>query len=162
MNVEVATETKGSPQPTRRPWLWRVLRLLTCCALLVILGWKADLRAVARTLGAADWLMFLGICVVAFLDRVLMAVKWNFLLRSRGVRISHLLAVRLQVAGYAVGALTPGAIGTDAYRVVMLSHLQRGKDVLSSILIEREIGVTVVAGFAAAMLPVSVPYLGAE
>jgi len=62
--------------------------------------------------------------------------------------------------GYLLGTFTPGAIGADAYRAAALSRFRKNKVVISTILLERSIGLAVIGTFALIALPISTQYMG--
>jgi uncharacterized protein (TIRG00374 family) len=160
--------TRKAPQRPRRLGFW--LRLVVGGVLLYLVLRSIDRSALWRILASVEphWLLLLAGASV--FDRVLMALKWNGLLRARGVRISAGRAIRLCYIGNLAGSFTPGAIGGEVYRVAALrpgreeavgSPADRTEIVVASILLERAIGLAVICLFAAALLPWSAEYHGA-
>jgi uncharacterized protein (TIRG00374 family) len=143
-------------------WPPSLLRLAIGVILVGAIGWTIDPRAIAASLASLDPLLFAVVCVLSLLDRALMASKWNLLLRARDIALSMRQAISLYFVGHLIGAFTPGAIGTDAYRVTALAPLRKTPIVVSTILLERLIGLAVIGLFALAALPVSARYLGAS
>ena len=161
--VAMLTPAAVPAQPARAPRRWSMaLRIALSLALLGGLLAVVDVRSAVRAFGGLHAGLAALLCVLGLSERVLMAVKWNLLLRSGGVRISHAQAVRLYLAGHTLGTLTPGALGGDAYRVAALAGLGRTHLVLSTVILERVFGIVVVAGMALAALPFSARYLGAN
>jgi uncharacterized protein (TIRG00374 family) len=138
------------------------LRLVICVSLLGLVFWATDLADVGRTLASANLAILVLTCAIVVIDRGLMAYKWNLLLRSRGVRISHGEAFRLYLSGHVLATVTPGAIGADAYRVTVLAKPGRTAVVISTVLIERVIGLAVLGAVAALTVPFSARYLGPQ
>lgn len=160
---EVPSEgTSGSTDRPRRRRLFLFLRFLIGVSVLIAVLWSIDLDGVASRFLSLRPGMGLLLCFTAVLGRVLMAYKWNLLLSARGISISVWQATRLYLVGHLLGAFTPGAIGADAYRVVALYPFRKTQIVLSTVFLERFIGLAVIALFAVVGLPVSARYLGAE
>jgi uncharacterized protein (TIRG00374 family) len=90
----------------------------------------------------------------------MMAYKWNLLLRAQGIWITNFHSLRLYYIGTLFGSFTPGWIGLEAYRVNALSRFHRTQAVISTIVLERFIGLIVIVTFAAVSLPFSLNYIG--
>ena len=76
------------------------------------------------------------------IDRVLMAFKWNILLKVKNIRINLYEATKIYYMSSFVGLVLPSTIGGDlirAHLVVKKNNLT--SDVLSSILVERFLGI---------------------
>jgi uncharacterized protein (TIRG00374 family) len=148
--------------PLRRavpPPLRLLLRGLFGAALLALVLRSVDLHALVHDLRSFRPGIAAVLVAVGLGERALMGLKWNLLLRARGIRISMPQAVRLYFVGHLMGFLTPGAIGAEAYRVTALSALRRNWIVVSTIVLERAIGLAVIASLALLTLPFSMPYL---
>ncbi len=145
--------------PVRRRWLSFAARLIVCAGLVALLCWWTDLREVGRVLASTDTRWFGLTCAIALFDRTLMAYKWTRLLACRGIHVTLWEATRLYFIGHIIGTFTPGAIGADAYRVAVLNQRGPTSVLLSTVLLERLIGVAVVGIVAGLMLPVSARYL---
>ncbi len=115
--------------------------------------WMCDLESVAAALRHASWggAVLLGLLAAA--DRALMGYKWNLLMRSGGASLTHGHAIRLYFEAYLVGSIAPGSVGSDAYRVVALRRHVPARLTLSTILLERGIGLVVIALWAMITLP---------
>lgn len=139
-----------------------ILRVVLAILLLGAVLWLADPRAVISSFTRIHRLPLAGLVVTAVLDRLLMAYKWNLLLRARGVRISHGQAIRLVFVGVLLGAVTPGGLGGEAYKIAALAGSGRAPVVVSTIVIERFLGLVVIGLFAVSGLPYSAWLLGAN
>lgn len=129
------------------------MRVLFGLALLGLVFWWVDLGELARRLRTFHPAWLVVLCTLGVFDRVLMAYKWRLLLRAGGVAIPLSRAVRLYFVGHLFGVVTPGAVGADAYRVTALAELGRTAAVVSTILVERTIGLAVIAALALVTLP---------
>lgn len=86
------------------------------------------------------------------------AARWRALLRLAGIRLPLLQVWRVSVEAQAGGVLLPGGIGGDALRVawVLRAAKQSGVSsptaiVLASVLLDRAVGLAVVAALAAGL-----------
>lgn len=135
------------------------LRLAFGLGLLAVLLTQVDLGGLLNQIATAQPL-FLAAAAVAFGgDRLLMAYKWNLLLRARGILIPLATALRLYIVGNLVGLVTPGSVGLDVYRVAALAPLRRTHDVMATTMLERLIGLAALAVCVLAALPFSAAYI---
>lgn len=131
------------------------LKILVSAALLSMLLWLVNPREAAGSIAAADKGLLAIALAVAFANRLLMAVKWNVLARAIGVRIPWLTAANVYIASTFAGVFLPPTIGGDAVRTVMLSRRYgRTAEIISSIIVERVLGLLVLAFFG--LLAVSI------
>lgn len=127
-----------------------MLRLAITLVLLGLLAFVvADPREVARAVAGMS-LPALGVALaLAAGDRVLMAYKWQRLLRARGVPLPLGVAVRVYFASTFAGLFLPVTLGADAIRAVGIRRFGV-YDVTASIVIERTLGA--VAMFTVALV----------
>jgi len=113
-----------------------------------ILQW-IDFEFAARTIAEADLRYVVLILALAFLDRYLMAYKWNILLRLKGMAFTNAEAFRIYLASVFAGTFLPTGVGADVFRAFRATTSGRSADeVTASIVVERVIGlfaVTVIA-----------------
>jgi len=148
-------DTQAQPPGNSKKWLSRAIRLLVGGGFLIFVFRTISLDDIVRTLASTNLMLAFGVILVAWFDRALMAYKWNLLLRPGGLHITHVEAIRLFFIGSLLGTVTPGSIGADAYRVAALAHLGKSGAVISTVLLERFIGLAVIFTFAAFGLFVS-------
>ncbi|HSY23046.1 MAG TPA: lysylphosphatidylglycerol synthase transmembrane domain-containing protein, partial [Polyangiaceae bacterium] len=87
------------------------------------------------------------------------AARWNALLSLAGMRLSVGRVWRISIEAQAGGVLLPGGIGGDALRVTsVLAGFRKGEGaprpwalVVASVLLDRAVGLAVLAGLAAAL-----------
>jgi hypothetical protein len=104
--------------------------------------WKIDLGKTLHIFGSASvsWL-----ALSAFLTVVTVppqAVRWQLLLRARGIKESVRWLTRAYFVSYAVGQVLPTGVGGDASRIYETTrrHPGLGSPIAGSVLIERAIG----------------------
>jgi glycosyltransferase 2 family protein len=136
----------------------RILQMVVSLALLGLLLRWIDPRGLGRALaGARVDLLLLALALVTA-NRVLMAVKWNLLLAAKDIRIPWTRATRIYYSSTFLGLFLPPTVGGDVVRAWLVrrdgSHLP---DVVSSILVERVLGLVALGVFgvvAAVLFPV--------
>jgi len=123
-------------------WL-RVLATLavTSAAVAYILS-KIDVGKTAHIIGDASlpWLALSAALTVITVPP--MALRWQLLLRARGVYDSVAWLTRAYFVSYAFGQVLPTSIGGDAWRIFETSRRHRGNatPVTGSVLLERALG----------------------
>ena len=136
------------------------LRIATAVSLVAVLLFVLDPGEILQALGRVELGVFALLCCLAFADRALMAYKWNLLLRAREIHISHWRATAIMVKAHLPGAVTPGALGGDAYRVAALASHKGATAVLPTLVLERFVGLAVLGTAALVTLPMTVRYVG--
>lgn len=138
---------------------WLIQIVVSVVLMVILLRW-IDPRGFVDVLKGADVGLMLLALVLVTLNRVLMAVKWNLLLAVRGLRISWLRATRIYYTSTFLGLFLPPTVGGDVVRAWLVTRSEsRLPDVVSSILVERLLGLVALAVFgvvAAALFPVMV------
>lgn len=126
----------------------RRLKIAVSIVLVAGILYFLDVRALLDRLGEIR----LPYVVLAFLlvivNRLLMPLKWNLLLRAAGTRLSHFEAVRVYTISSFLGLALPPTIGADSVRSYYLK--QNGvklSDAVASIAIERVFGLLVLLAF---------------
>ena len=85
-----------------------------------------------------------------------MAYKWHMLLKVKDTSISFSSAVKSYYIGTFIGFFLPATVGGDIVRVLKLrSERKKGTDVLSSVILERMLGLIA----AAILAPIAVLFL---
>lgn len=99
----------------RTAWL---LRLGLGIAIIGAVIWFSDPAAIGRHLRGADWRIAVPAIAGVVGVHVIGAATWRLLGRGlAGVELPWRRAIRLYYAAQALGTLTPGAVGGDAYRM---------------------------------------------
>jgi len=121
----------------------RIIQILISIALLGILIYWIDLDQLWHTLLNAN-LLFLGLAlVITTVNRILMALKWNVLLRAQGIYLSWYEVTKIYYTSSFLGVFLPPTVGLDAVKTYYVTT-KTGDSVprvLSSILIERVLGM---------------------
>jgi uncharacterized protein (TIRG00374 family) len=122
------------------------------------LVWKIDVGTTADVLrDASGWWFALAVAIMV-LTTVPMALRWQWLLASQGMRERLPWLTRAYLVAYAAGQILPTSLGGDAVRILETSrrHPARLGGISAIVLLERALGgaATVLlgaAGFALAI-----------
>jgi uncharacterized membrane protein YbhN (UPF0104 family) len=138
-----------SPQPGGKRRLATALQLLLGLGLLAWLLSRLEPGSVtAVLLSLRAWPAVILLLLVT-LDRVLMAFKWNLLLRALGICARFLEVVRIYYVGSFYGLVLPTGLGGDAIRFVGITRLTGNRaGVLASLVMEKALGMLGAALFA--------------
>lgn len=139
-----------------------IIKLIVGICLLAIVIRSVDFQQLSSRITSINYYLLFMVWLLFIFDRVLMAFKWNLLLYGFGIFLPLWQSVKLYYIGTLLGTFTPGNIGADAYRVVALSDFKKNKIVASTVLLERLTGYSVLAAFAAFLLPFSAKILGID
>jgi glycosyltransferase 2 family protein len=129
------------------------LQLLISLVLVSFFIYSLDLREKIHPLTPMGWLYLGVVALLANADRLVMAYKWNILLRAKGVMLSLFDVVRSYYIGTFWGLFLPASVGGDVVRGYQVAaQTNRGKDITSSIMVERLLGAlaTLLIGTAGA------------
>jgi uncharacterized protein (TIRG00374 family) len=120
------------------------------------LVWKIDLGTTADVLrDASGWWFALAVAIM-ILTTVPMALRWQWLLASQGMRERLPWLTRAYLVAYAAGQILPTSLGGDAVRILETSrrHPARLGGISAIVLLERALGgaATVLLGAAGFVL----------
>jgi glycosyltransferase 2 family protein len=118
-------------------------------ALLVALLIWSDPRSVWDTLSAADPVWVLAAVAVNVITVPLMALRWQILLRAKGLFLTLGWLTRTYFVALFAGQFLPAAIGGDAVRAVELGRRTGdAPEAVASVLIDRLVGVVSLVALA--------------
>jgi len=122
---------------------WRfILKLSFSLALIGLVLFFVDFREVGKIIINLDPLYLLAAIGLIFLDRALMAYKWDLLLKAVDIRIPVFHLFRIYIIAPLSGIILPSTIGGDVFRLYCLSRYKVSNSaVFASIVIERVIGL---------------------
>jgi glycosyltransferase 2 family protein len=149
----------------------RVLLTLAVTALgTAYLVWKVDISQTLDILAEADPWYFLAAVALMTVTLWPMALRWQWLLRAKGIDDSLSWLTRAYFVSYAAGQILPTSIGGDAVRIFETArrHPGKGGPAAASVLLERALGgaatlALAAVGFALAVGKYDVgPYLWLE
>jgi glycosyltransferase 2 family protein len=132
-----------------------LIKLLVGLAILYWLLQRMNWNIFAGHFRQIAWTLFPLLIAFSISDRLIMAYKWRLLLRANGVGLPLRHTVALYLVSNLLGAFTPGNLGGDAYRVMALAPWGRNAEVLSTVFLERTVGLLALLFFVIASLPFS-------
>ena len=130
----------------------RVLLTLVVTALgTAYLVWKVDLSQTLDILAEADPWYFLAAVALMIVTVWPMALRWQWLLRAKGIDDSMSWLTRAYFVSYAAGQILPTSIGGDAVRIFETArrHPGKGGPAAASVLLERALGGAATLALAA-------------
>jgi len=140
----------------------RLLSFLLKAAISVLLLYvslrRVDLAGVAQRLGALDlrWIVF--VLVTLCVQVALNAVRWREIVAVCGASLTIPTALRFTFIGQFFSQVLPSTVGGDAARIWLLARSGAGWPTsIYSVLIDRVVGVAVLAALVAVCLPWTLP-----
>lgn len=129
----------------------RIAQVLISVLLLGVIASWIDLKELSGVLvNVNPWYIVLAL-FIATTNRILMAVKWNLLLGAKQIHLSWYEVTKLYYVASFLGLVLPSTVGSDvikAYRVSRRGFLFA--DVVTSIVVERVLGLIVLLLFGSA------------
>ena len=115
---------------------------------------RVDLGSVGQRLGALDWRWIAFILVLLCVQIALLALRWQGIVAICGAKLSKAAALRYSFIGAFFSQVLPSTVGGDAVRIWLLARGGAGWSTsIYSVLIDRVVGVSVLAIIVVACLP---------
>ena len=138
-----------------------IVRLLLSIGLVALLFFSTDWRELFEIVRRGQPLFLAIAFVIGLGDRLLMAFKWNLLLRVKNIIISHFKATITYWISTFFGLFLPATIGGDAVRAFSVTRDgYDSKDVISSIVVERLLGFVALFTFVCVSIVLSLAVFG--
>jgi uncharacterized protein (TIRG00374 family) len=143
---------------------WVAVQALVTIVLLLLLARSLDLDALRQLLTglpASYYFISLGVVLAG---QVAYAWRWRLLLRAAGVQVPFAQVVRQYFIGIFVNNFLPSTVGGDVAKVYYLGDRYGYRAVTASVVMDRVLGVGLLAAIAAlglALSPISAPRLTA-
>lgn len=144
----------ASAGPRARTKIINLLKALVTFALLGIVAATVDLRRVGQALLGVRW-GDLALAILLYqLGILVRAYRWRVLLRGQGVEVSLSRLVNLYYVGTFFNSFLPSGFGGDVVRVLeVLQDGARGEAAVSTVLVDRLMGLEVLLAMALCALP---------
>jgi uncharacterized protein (TIRG00374 family) len=147
-----------------RRTLWVVAQASVTAVLLILLVGRLDLNALwGLFVRLPGWFYLLSLAVV-LAGQVMYAWRWRLLLVAAGVRAPFRAVIRQYFIGVFVNNFLPSTIGGDVAKVYLLGREYGYRPVTASVLLDRILGLGLLAAFAAItlwVLPMPAPIIEA-
>lgn len=127
----------------------RLIQLFISIVLIAILIYWIDFENFINSVKHANYFyIFIAFIIVTF-SRLLMAYKWNILLKVKGINLSLFEVTKIYYISNFLGLYLPPTIGGDIVRAYYITKKKyQISDIISSIVVERIIGLLVLLLFA--------------
>ena len=141
MNEPAPILNGSGPKPPRRNRWKTFLKLAIGLGIIGLLFWFVDFgELVDIAIHANPWYLVAAAGLV-YLDRWLMAYKWNLLLRAVNIRVPLSAVLRAYMVSPLAQVVLPSTIGADVFRLYCLARYRvNTQGVLASMIMERVIG----------------------
>jgi glycosyltransferase 2 family protein len=147
MGDKTKSATWWDQDSVRQKKIWFMLRLLLGLCLIGLIVYFVDFYRLLNIIVKANPCYLFAIMVLVYVDRLVMAYKWNQLLHAVDVRIPLYVLFRAYAIAPLTNAVLPSTIGGDLFRLYSLSGYKADtKAVFASMVVER------VIAFAAVLL----------
>lgn len=139
--LEIRLLMTAISKPTKK----YIILLCKICVAAVCLTWVGltlDWAQMRRIFAELD-ILSLSICGILFIvSQIIVALRWNFLLRAQAIRIKNMTAVKLQLLGLFYNNFLPGSIGGDFLRAWYVSkHTDKKVEAAFSVFVDRVLGM---------------------
>jgi uncharacterized protein (TIRG00374 family) len=132
-----------------RKQLLNILKIIISIGLLAFIFSTLDLVAFIQAVGRANPWWLLAALAVMMLGVVIRAWRWQILLDAIAVHVSLTELTNIYFIGFLFNNLLPSGLGGDAIRMVELSqHSERGSDAVTSVVVDRFLGLSALQAIA--------------
>ncbi len=115
---------------------------------------RVNLASVAQRLGDLDWRWMALILTLLCAQLPILALRWREIAITCGFKLKHADAIRYSFIGQFFSQVLPSTVGGDAARIWLMARGGSGWPVaIYSVLIDRVVGVTVLAVVVCLCLP---------
>jgi len=137
-----------------RKQLLNFLKIAVSVGLLIFIFSTIDLKAFLGVIQGANAWWLLAALIMMMLGVVIRAWRWKILLDAIGVRVPLGELTAIYFIGFLFNNLLPSGLGGDAMRMVELNrHSERGSDAVTSVLVDRFLGLSALQAIALLALP---------
>jgi uncharacterized membrane protein YbhN (UPF0104 family) len=138
-----------------------VLKLAISASLLYFATRNLNFGAVSARFSRVDPSWLLMALAIALLQNVLIALRWHRVIEICGAAVAPMKAIRFNLIGSFFSQVLPATIGGDAARIVLLARQGAGWwKATCSVLLDRFVGLLVLALLVTAALPWSLQLIG--
>jgi glycosyltransferase 2 family protein len=143
----------------KKAWTW--IRIFISIGLIAFLLFTVDFGDMTGRLRESNGYFLLAAFLAAIGDRLIMAYKWNILLRAKAINIPLRRVTGTYWISTFLGLFLPATVGADAIRAYAVSKGgQKGREIVSSIVIERIFGILALLIFVLISIVLSIFVFG--
>lgn len=139
-----------------RKQLINVAKIVVSIVLLAFIFSTIDLQVMVTVLSGASPAWLVAALIMMFIGVVVRSWRWQILLKAIGESIPLGELTAIYFIGFLFNNLLPSGLGGDAMRMVELNrHTQRGSDAVTSVVVDRFLGLFALQAIALIALLVS-------
>jgi hypothetical protein len=132
-----------------RKQFWNILKIVVSLGLLAFIFSTLDVPAFLSVVSQANPWWLLAALAMMMLGVVIRAWRWQILLDAIGVPVAIGELTAIYFIGFLFNNLLPSGLGGDAMRMVELNrHSQRGSDAVTSVVVDRFLGLSALQAIA--------------
>ncbi|MFQ5576736.1 MAG: lysylphosphatidylglycerol synthase transmembrane domain-containing protein [Anaerolineae bacterium] len=125
-----------------RKTILNLLKIIVSAGLIALILRSIDLRELGRVLARANLGWLAAALAFSFGGVAARAKRWHILLDALRVRVPFTELLQIYFIGFLFNNLLPSGLGGDAIRMMELNrHSERAGDAVSSVLVDRMLGV---------------------
>ena len=137
----------------KRTHLLNLLKLLVSLGLLIFIFSSLDLQAFFSIVRQANPVWLIAALIPALGGVIIRAFRWQILLKAIQVEVPLGELTAIYFIGFLFNNLLPSGLGGDAIRMFELSkHTERGSDAVTSVVVDRFLGLSSLQAIALAAL----------
>jgi uncharacterized protein (TIRG00374 family) len=126
-----------------RKQLLNILKVVVSVGLLTFIFSSIDLQTLLQVLRGANPAWLAAAVVMMLIGVVVRALRWQILLKAIGAPMPLAELTAIYFIGFLFNNLLPSGLGGDAMRMVELNrHMERGSDTVTSVVVDRFLGLS--------------------
>lgn len=117
-------------------------RVLVAFGALAMVFWNVEWDKLKAAFGGLNGWIFLGVLAIYMVSQMLLAVRWLILVRTQGIDLRLVPAVKLHFMGLFYNNVMPSSIGGDFLRAWYVSkHTDKRVEAALSVFVDRAVGL---------------------
>jgi len=146
---------------SNRNSFWKIARLVFGVTLLVYFIVTVGAGGIAEQIRSCDPAWIIAALAIMTTVRLLMAMRWHYVLASQGIAVSLREIIRITFVAIFVGRFLPGSVGSDVVRgYELISRHGKPAGVMTTLVLDRFIGACttfLIAGTGALLIEGNAP-----
>lgn len=132
-----------------RKQLLNIVKIVVSVSLLTFIFSSIDLQALLDVMRGANPAWLAAALIMMLIGIVVRALRWQILLKAIGVSVPLAELTAIYFIGFLFNNILPSGLGGDAVRMVELNrHSQRGSDAVTSVVVDRFLGLSALQAIA--------------
>jgi len=132
-----------------RKQLLNIVKIIVSVGLLSYIFSSLDLRTLVGVLSGVHPTWLIAALMMMFIGVTIRALRWQILLKAIGAPVPLAELTAIYLIGFLFNNLLPSGLGGDAMRMVELNrHTQRRSDTVTSVVVDRFLGISALQAIA--------------